>query len=152
MSLDTINEEDIARLTKVFYASVRQDELLGPIFNGKIGTDDAVWDAHIEKINGFWSNIFRKTGRYVGNPMAKHIGLPGITPAHFTRWLQLFETAGIKTLPDQKKTLFYQTANRIAQSFQMSLAFHYAKDETMPNPFEEFGLNLPSRMAAKEPE
>ena len=84
--------------------------------------------------------------------MAKHVGLPRITPAHFSRWLQLFAAAGATTLSDKKKVIFDQTANRIARSFQMSLAFHYAKDETKHSPFEEFGLNRPSRLAAKEPE
>ncbi|NNC38477.1 MAG: group III truncated hemoglobin [Hyphomonadaceae bacterium] len=149
MTLEPITEDDIARLTKVFYATVRKDDLLGPVFNGKIGTDDQVWNEHIEKINGFWSNIFLKTGRYMGNPMAKHVGLPEITPAHFTRWLTLFKAAGAKTLPERKQALFDQTANRIARSFQMSLAFHFDKDDTKPNPFEELGLKRPSVRAAK---
>lgn len=149
MTKDPITEDDIARLTKVFYAAVRKDEMLSPVFNAKIGTDDQVWDEHIGKINGFWSNIFLKTGRYTGNPMSKHVGLPGITPAHFTRWLALFEAAGAKTLSERKKAMFDQTADRIARSFQMSLAFHYDKDDTTPNPFEEFGLKRPSVRAAK---
>ena len=145
MTLTPITEDDIASLTKVFYANVRKDDLLSPIFKTKIGITDAEWNPHIKKINGFWSNIFLRSGRYQGNPMSKHMGLDGISPAHFTRWLKLFDEAGKSTLPQEKYAQFNQTANRIAQSFQMGLAVHYAtKDDDTPNPFIEFGISRPS--------
>lgn len=149
MSSLPITEDDITKLTKVFYATVRKDDLLGPIFNAKIGTTDEKWDPHIAHINNFWSNIFLKTGRFKGNPMSKHMGLDGITPAHFTRWLELFAKAGKKTLAPAKQEAFTQTANRIAQSFQMGLAVHYATKPTdtnkdTPNPFIKFGISRPS--------
>ena len=149
---DNITRDDIARITKVFYASVRRDPLLGPIFNGKFGTTDEVWDPHIAKIGEFWASIFLKTRTYKGNPMAKHAGLEGITPAHFSRWLELFAEAGHKSLPVTKQDMFNKTANRIAKSLQMGLSFHYDQDETQSNPFKEFGLQRPSVQAAKEAE
>jgi hemoglobin len=152
MSIDPITEDDIAALTRVFYASVRKDGLLGPVFNGKIGTDDAIWDTHIEKINSFWSGIFLKTGRYKGNPMSKHAPLSGITPAHFSRWLELFAAAGEKTLPPVKKAEFSKMAARIAESLQMGLAFHYDGLDDVPNPFAEFGLKRPSWAETGAPE
>lgn len=147
MSLTPITEDDIATLTKYFYAHVRKDDILGPIFNNKIGTDKQAWDPHIAHINDFWSGIFLKTRRFDGNPMAKHAPLPGITPAHFTRWLELFSEAAAKTLPPAKQEAFNQTANRIAQSLQMGLAVHFAQnDDDTPNPFIEFGISRPSWM------
>ena len=140
ISAAPITEEDIAKITNVFYAWVRKDELLGPIFNDKIGTSDAQWEPHIAHINNFWSGIFLKTGRFDGNPMTKHAFLNGLTPAHFTRWLELFEKAGAKTLPPAKAAHFEATAQRIGQSLQMGLAFHYASNDIEPNPFKEFGI------------
>ena len=148
----SITRDDIARITGVFYASVRRDPLLGPIFIAKFGTTDELWDPHVAKISEFWASIFLKTRTYKGNPMAKHAGLEGISPAHFSRWLELFAQAGQKTLPPEKQDLFNKTANRIAKSLQMGLSFHYDQDETRPNPFEEFGLHRPSVKAAKERE
>lgn len=150
MAMDnSITRDDIARITKVFYAEVRRDPLLGPIFNGKLGTTDEVWDPHIAKIGEFWASIFLKTRTYKGNPMAKHAGLEGITPVHFSHWLELFAEAGQKTLPEVKQEMFNKTAARIAKSLQMGLAFHYDQDDTQPNPFAEFGLQRPSVRAAK---
>lgn len=144
-----INKADIEKLTRYFYATVRQDDLLGPVFHAKIGKDGAVWDVHIAKINEFWASIFLKSRTYKGNPMAKHAGAPDITPAHFSHWLELFALAGLKTLPAGKQEQFSTTAARIAQSLQMGLAFHHDQDPSSPNPFKEFGLKRPSRLAAK---
>ncbi len=145
MSAEPITEDDIAALTKVFYTWVRKDELLGPVFAAKIGTDDAQWTPHITHINDFWSGIFLKTGRFSGNPMAKHAPLPGLTPAHFTRWLELFAKAGAQTLSPAKQKHFNDTAGRIAKSLQMGLAFHNASKDIEPNPFAEFDIARPSR-------
>ena len=144
---DDITEEDIQKLTHVFYTWVRKDDLLGPIFNGKIGTSDKDWEPHIEKINNFWSNIFLRTGRYHGQPLSKHIGFPTMSPKHFTRWLELFDKAGAKALAPHKHERFNQTAKRIAQSFQMALAVHYSQKEGVSdadNPFIDFGIRRPS--------
>ncbi|MEE9272486.1 MAG: group III truncated hemoglobin [Robiginitomaculum sp.] len=140
ISAQPITEEDITAITKVFYAWVRRDNLLGPIFNEKIGTSNDKWKPHIAHINDFWSGIFLKSNRFNGNPMTKHAFLEGLTPAHFTRWLELFEKAGAKTLPPTKAAHFNATAKRIGQSLQMGLAFHYSSNNIEPNPFNEFGL------------
>jgi hemoglobin len=145
MSVEPITEEDITALTNVFYAWVRKDDLLGPVFAAKVGTKDEEWAPHIQHINDFWSGIFLKTGRFSGNPMAKHAALPGLTPAHFTRWLELFAKAGAKTLPLAKQTHFNATAERIAKSLQMGLAFHNANNDIEPNPFAQFDVVRPSR-------
>ena len=142
-----ITEDDIAALSKVFYAMVRKDALLGPVFNNKIGTDDAEWQPHIQHINDFWSGIFLKTGRFNGNPMAKHAPLPGLTPEHFRQWLKLFAIAGAKTLPPHKQDAFNQTAQRIAQSLQMGLAVYYAGKDDVENPFIEYDITRPSRQS-----
>ena len=145
MSAEPITEQDICALTKVFYARVRKDQILGPVFNGKIGTDDAVWDKHIAHINDFWSSVFLKTGRFSGNPMSKHAALPGLTPEHFEHWLALFSEAAAQTLSPAKQAIFNETAARIARSLQMGLAFKYAADDIEPNPFLKFDATRPSR-------
>ena len=144
MSSYWIDESDIAAITRVFYANIRKDELLGPIFNAKIGTDDERWDKHIAHINDFWSQVFLQTGRFDGNPMTAHAKLSALTPKHFEHWLKMFAEAGAKTLPENKQKIFNQTANRIAKSLQMGLAVVWA-DREDGNPFLEFDAARPSR-------
>ncbi len=49
MKFETISHDGIKKLMDVFYAKVRVDKDLGPIFNEKIGTDDESWKKHKEK-------------------------------------------------------------------------------------------------------
>ncbi|MGB0908585.1 MAG: group III truncated hemoglobin [Maricaulaceae bacterium] len=132
-------EGDISAVTRAFYARVRNDEMLAPIFAQKIPNDVAAWDHHMDHIADFWSSIFLKTGRFKGNPMMKHMALHGLTPEHFTRWLSLFEDTATDLLPPHKSAAMSEMAHRIAQSFQMGLAVHMGKSGGA-HPFEEFGV------------
>src|ERR1700727_2868965 len=81
-----IDEAMIERLVRGFYARVRDDDVLGPIFAAKISD----WEPHLQKMCAFWSSVALMSGRYHGQPMAKHLPLP-IDAQHFDRWLALFE-------------------------------------------------------------
>ncbi len=115
-----VTEPMIRTLVHAFYARVRKDALLGPIFNGAI--DD--WDTHLDKLCAFWSSVVLMSGRYKGTPMQAHVALPDITGRHFERWLMLFaETARLHCPPDAA-ALFIDRANRIAQSLQLGIGIH----------------------------
>lgn len=139
---DKITQGDITRITQAFYADVRKDDLLAPIFASKIAPAD--WDDHISHIGIFWGSVFLKTGAFQGNPMRKHLALSGLTPEHFTRWLALFKSAGARTLSDEKAHAFFTMADRIARSFQMGLAFHHDNKGETDHPFKAFAIQRPS--------
>lgn len=115
-----ITEPMIRTLVVTFYDRVRADPLLGAIFNRVI--DD--WDAHLDKLCNFWSSVTLMTGRYKGTPMQAHAALPDITPAHFERWLALFQLTATRTCPPEAAEVFVDRANRIAESLQMGIAIH----------------------------
>jgi hemoglobin len=69
-----------------FYAKVRDDGLLGPIFAERV----ADWPAHLARMKAFWRSILHNSGEFSGNPMLKHIIIPGLELRHFSRWLELF--------------------------------------------------------------
>jgi hemoglobin len=113
-------EAEVAALVNAFYARVRQDEQLGPVFEAHV--DD--WDRHLARLADFWSAILRRTGRFTGAPMPRHAALPGLTAELFQRWLVRFrETAAAQ--PNQAMAAqACLMAERIAQSlwlgYQMS--------------------------------
>ena len=115
-----VTEAMIRDLVHQFYARVRQDELLGPIFNGTV--DD--WDAHLEKLCGFWSSVTLMTGRYKGAPMQAHAAIPDISGAHFDHWLELFRDTAANVCPPDAAALFIDRANRIARSLELGIALH----------------------------
>ena len=81
---ETIDERLIAKLLRAFYARVRVDPLIGPIFNERIQD----WEPHLARIGDFWSAVMLRTGRYQGQPMRLHLPLP-IDATHFDRWLEV---------------------------------------------------------------
>ena len=76
----------LKKLLQHFYADVRQDAMLGPVFNSKIHD----WPAHLEKIGSFWARQTGAASNYAGGFAAVHLPL-GLQPEHFTRWLGLWE-------------------------------------------------------------
>src|SRR5689334_852506 len=76
-----VTEAMIRDLVHTFYARVRADALLGPIFNARI----ADWPVHLDKLCGFWSSVTLMTGRYKGTPMQAHAALPDVSTAYFER-------------------------------------------------------------------
>jgi hemoglobin len=115
-----ISEPMIRSLVHTFYARVRVDPMLGPIFDRTI--ED--WDAHLEKLCAFWSSVTLMTGRYKGTPMQAHAALPQITPAHFERWLALFQATAVELCPEDAAAVFVDRASRIADSLQLGIALH----------------------------
>ena len=115
-----IDDAAIHRLVRVFYARVRKDPDLGPIFEAAIGDH---WDAHLDRMTDFWSSVMLASGRYSGNPMIKHIRQKAIRPPHFTQWLALFEdTARVLFTPDCAER-FNAKAHNIARSLQLGMFF-----------------------------
>jgi len=114
-----ITEAKIQELVRRFYAKVRLDPAIGPIFNAKI--ED--WDAHLEKLAGFWSSVMLTTGRYKGNPMLAHLRLKTVQPAHFDRWLRLFAETAAEVFPADSANAFVQRAEMIARSLQLGMFY-----------------------------
>lgn len=83
-----IDENAIRAMVDHFYTQVRQDPLLGPVFEARVS---GRWPAHLDKMVDFWSSALLRTGRFSGNPRAVHAALPGLSDRHFARWLALFE-------------------------------------------------------------
>ncbi len=79
-------EHEVAALVHRFYARVRADIALGPIFGRHVRD----WDAHHAQLVDFWSAVLRGTRRFRGSPVSTHLALPGLTHDLFARWLDLF--------------------------------------------------------------
>ena len=112
-----IDEPMIERLVHGFYAKVRADAVLGPIFEARIRD----WAPHLAQMCAFWSSVALMTGRYHGTPMAKHLPLP-VDAGHFDRWLELFEQTARETCPPDAEAHFVERARRIAASLELGIA------------------------------
>ena len=112
-----IDEALIDALVEGFYARVRDDALIGPVFAERI--ED--WGPHLEQMKLFWSSVALSTGVYQGRPMPKHLPLP-IDARHFDRWLELFEATARDLCPPPAADHFIERARRIAESLEVGIA------------------------------
>lgn len=90
-TLADLSSDDVATMVNKFYASVIQDDLLGPVFDSIISPD---WNHHLDKMTSFWlRNLFGVSG-YAGNALQAHREVDrrvGMKPEMFDRWLRLFD-------------------------------------------------------------
>jgi hemoglobin len=112
-----IDEAMIERLVRGFYARVRQDPLIGPVFDARIRD----WEPHLQRMCAFWSSVALMSGRYHGQPMPKHLPLP-VDGRHFDRWLELFEATARDLCPAKAAEHFVERARRIAESLELGVA------------------------------
>jgi len=109
----------VDHFVEAFYAKVRDDALLGPIFVARI----ADWPVHLERMKGFWRSVLHNSGEFSGNPMVKHLAIPGLDLTHFSRWLELFYATLREAEPTTEATaLVGERARMIADSLLTGIA------------------------------
>ncbi len=125
-----ITRDQIARVVAVFYADVRRDPVLGPIFAAHVAPGG--WPAHEEKITRFWANAILREPGYDGNPMQVHKAATDVQPEHFAVWLGLFDTVLAAELPEETARRWSALAHRIGRGFQVGLEMR-APPGAVPN-------------------
>ena len=115
-----LDDEGLSGLVEAFYARVRADAELGPIFNDAIND----WPGHLDKLAAFWSSVMLVSGRYKGQPVPAHRKHKArITPALFDRWLALWKQTTDELMPPDAARALQDKAARIAESLQLAMFF-----------------------------
>jgi hemoglobin len=115
-----LSDDSIRHLIDSFYAKVRADSELGPVFEHAIPGD---WAPHLATMHDFWSSVMLTSGRYKGNPVAVHLGVEGMEPQLFGRWLALFDETCRELFDDDVAAAFSGKAERIAESLKRALFY-----------------------------
>lgn len=124
------NRKDVSKIVRNFYAKVRVDETLAPIFNGMIKD----WEEHLEKLTDFWEiNLFG--GKfYEGNPITAHqkaddFSHQQISPYHFGTWLNLwFETIDVD-FEGEKADILKRRARKMQTILMVTIFEHRQKNK-----------------------
>ncbi len=111
-----ITEASIPKLVDAFYARVREDAVLSPIFESKLA---GKWEEHMPRMYAFWTKILLGSGDFQSNVFGKHMALTGIEREHFVRWLTLFRMTAIEVFGIDDAKVPIQVAERIAGSLQL---------------------------------
>ena len=108
--------EGISNLLRRFYADVRQDPLIGPIFNSQIKD----WKHHLEVIGSFWETLLGGSRSYARPMPMKHLPLQ-LTQEHFERWLFLWQANCRAQLPADVAREMIDLAHHIAGRLRLIL-------------------------------
>jgi hemoglobin len=120
-----LDESGLAQLVEAFYARVRADAALGPVFNGAI----AHWPEHLDKLSAFWSSVMLTSGRYKGQPVPAHLRhREAMTPEMFGRWLGLWRDVTGEMMQPEAASALQARAERIAESLQLAVHFRMPPD------------------------
>ena len=114
MKDDIKNRADVEQLVNTFYDKVKQDDIIGFIFNDVAKVN---WEKHLPVMYDFWENIIFLTNKYIGNPMSVHMQLNErvhFTKEHFQRWIQLFTQTVDELFEGKKADLVKERAGSIA--------------------------------------
>lgn len=126
---DLCTEEEVHELVHTFYANVRDDARLGPVFEAHVRD----WDRHLGTMVDFWSGALRGTARFRGMPMPKHVALPGLSADLFRQWLALFRatTDGLRNgaMAARANELAARIAESLWYGYQMSRQAHALPQE-----------------------
>ena len=119
MKKDIETRKDIESLVNHFYDKVKDDAVIGFIFNDIVQVD---WKHHLPIMYDFWENIIFNTGGYTGNPMKIHQQLNQVVPLsteHFREWLHLFIATVNELFEGGKAELAKQRATSISTMMQL---------------------------------
>ena len=124
MRFDITDRRDVACLVNVFYDRVRDDRLLGPIFDDVAHVD---WATHLPRTYDFWESVLLPASLCSkGTPLVVHCALARHTPITaeaFDRWVTLFKTTVddlfTGTMADHAK----HSAVRIAATVEQHVTF-----------------------------
>ncbi|WP_156308513.1 group III truncated hemoglobin [Sphingobacterium endophyticum] len=112
--------DDIKILVNKFYDRIREDSLLGPIFNGIIQDR---WPEHLEKMYRFWQTVLLEEHTYYGSPFPPHAKMP-INKKHFDHWIGLFSETVDSLYAGEKAEKAKWQGSRMAEMFQFKIEYY----------------------------
>jgi hemoglobin len=129
-------QDGISKLLRHFYADVRQDPLIGPIFNAQIKD----WKFHLEIIASFWETLTGGPRTYARPMPMKHLPLQ-LKEEHVQRWLFLWQANCRAQLPIEAAQEMIDLAGHIAHklriilriSSDLAVSFHPSTDIAQGN-------------------
>lgn len=110
----SFSDEKIEALVRTFYGRVRDEPVIGPVFDARI--ED--WEYHLGRMMMFWRTVLRSEPAYVpgpkGPPPMVHRAIAELERDHFRRWLSLFRDTAAEVFDPVAAELIAARAERMA--------------------------------------
>lgn len=122
MKKDIANRADVELLINTFYGAIREEEVLGPIFNHIIKD----WDQHLSLLADFWETNLFFVAKYKGNPAKVHQQVDKeeggtITQDHFFRWITLWTKTIDNLFEGERANIAKQRARKMSTHLYINL-------------------------------
>jgi hemoglobin len=124
MKQDIATLDDVKLLVDTFYGNIRENELLGPIFNSIL---EDRWPAHLEKMYRFWQTVLLQENSYHGAPFPPHAKMP-IEQQHFETWVGIWHNTIDSHFEGEKANEAKWRGDKMAMLFLSKI--NYFKDNT----------------------
>lgn len=118
-----VHRAQVDQLVHAFYADVRADALLGPVFARSMHRD---WPEHLALMTDFWCTALRLERSFRGNVYGRHVVLSGVTRDHLLRWLGLWRMHASRHLPAA------QAERALGIAVGMARVLHLGWFDTLP--------------------
>lgn len=118
MKYDSITEQSIGELVEQFYAKIRRDAALAPIFEKDLA---GRWDEHIAIMRQFWRSALRLARTYRGDMLAAHQKLGKLPRSLFPRWLALFRETVDECFTETPAAVIGARALKTARNLESAL-------------------------------
>lgn len=125
MTKPIVKIDDIKLLVDSFYDKVRNNELLGPIFNNVIQDR---WPEHLKKMYTFWETVLLENHTYFGSPFPPHANLP-VDKAHFDEWMRLFTQTVDEYFEGEIADEAKWRAGKMAEMFLYKIQYYQSNPE-----------------------
>jgi hemoglobin len=121
------NRADLEGLVNIFYAKIKKDSLLGPIFNKHIPEEK--WPEHLSKLTDFWETNLFGIRKFKGNPSQKHVEVDrglnhSVGQTHFGQWLNLWFQTIDELFVGERANKAKEASRRMA-SAQFMMMWHH---------------------------
>jgi len=117
MGKQLLNIDDVKLLVDTFYTKIRDNEMLAPIFNERIGDR---WPEHLEKMYTFWQTTLLSEHTYFSRPFPPHAQLP-VDGRHFKQWISLFTQTIDEMFTGDKAEEAKWRAGKMAEVFELKV-------------------------------
>ena len=118
---DITDRRDVACLVNVFYDRVRDDDILGLMFDDIAHVD---WATHLPRMYDFWESVLFARATFKGAPLVVHRALARRTPltaAAFDRWIALFQSTVDDLFSGPMAERAKNSATRIAATMEHNI-------------------------------
>ena len=116
---DITSLADIQLLVDTFYGRVREDALIGPIFNNLLASR---WEDHLKKMYSFWQTILLEKHTYFGSPFPPHAAM-SLTNLHFDAWLKLWYSTVQEFFEGEKADEAIHRGDKMATMFLSKITY-----------------------------